>query len=121
MPYDYHIDAARRVVFTRFHGVVTDDDLAEHVNRLRNDPTFDPSFSQLTDGNGATKVDVTSDAIRRLVESNPFSKNAKRAGVASRDVAFGLLRMYELLADSRCGEFRVFRDVNEARAWLGLD
>jgi hypothetical protein len=37
------------------------------------------------------------------------------------DVAYGLGRMFEQLADEGTYEVAVFRDIDDALAWLGID
>ena len=41
--------------------------------------------------------------------------------VAPGDLGFGLARMFEALSDPSEPEVRVFRDLSEARTWLGTD
>ena len=43
---------------------------------------------------------------------------SKKAIVATRDVVFGLARMYELMGDALPWETRVFRSALDARRWL---
>ena len=48
-------------------------------------------------------------------------KGGKSAFVFSKDVEFGLGRMFEALSEGKEGmpvEYRSFRDINEAREWL---
>jgi len=40
--------------------------------------------------------------------------------VASNDVAYGLSRMYQAFRSESPLELRVFREMDEAREWLGL-
>ncbi len=41
--------------------------------------------------------------------------------VAEKDVSFGMARMYEMLREAEPDQIKVFRDMAEARRWLGLD
>jgi hypothetical protein len=41
--------------------------------------------------------------------------------VASRDLAFGLARMYESLRAEAPERIKTFRTMEEARAWLGVE
>ncbi len=47
--------------------------------------------------------------------------NGRGAVVAEKDIGFGMMRMYEVLSEFEPGQFKVFRDMTEARRWLGLD
>lgn len=44
-----------------------------------------------------------------------------RAAVADSELVFGMSRMYELRKGEHGAEVRAFRDIQEARAWLGLE
>jgi hypothetical protein len=46
--------------------------------------------------------------------------SAKVAVVATKDLSFGLARLYEILSESARWEFVVFRAMDTALAWLGL-
>ena len=91
-----------------------------HQRTLRADPKFRPDMRQLADSRSVTDVQVTVKAIHALIAGNPFGKGARRAFCASTELVFGLARMFELGRINPADEFRVFRTMNEARAWLGL-
>jgi hypothetical protein len=121
MSFSYQIDCDRGIVFTSYFGRLTDRDIVGHLNGLRSDPRFQPHFRQLTDTRVVDRVDITTNAIRRIADENPFGPDAKRALVARDPLIYGLTRMYEGLVDSNGEETRVFTDMLEARAWLGID
>jgi hypothetical protein len=68
-----------------------------------------------------SEVQVTSEYIREVARSTSYAEGSRRAFVASSDVQFGLSRMFQILSDESPAEVRVFRDLAEARRWLGLD
>jgi hypothetical protein len=121
MPFAYHIDCNRGIVFTMYSGRITDRDIVGHLHALRSDPHFQPHFRQLTDTRAVDRVEVTSNAIQQIAEENPFGPDAKRALVARDPLIYGLTRMYEGLIHSNNDETRVLTDMLEARAWLGID
>jgi hypothetical protein len=59
-------------------------------------------------------------SVSGLVKQNWGTSSSSRAAlVVSRDVDFGLARMYEQLLDNgSTGDVTVFRDYDEAIAWL---
>ena len=120
MPASYEIDPARRLVITAVWGAATDADIHEHGRRLRADPLYDPTYRQLADMSGVTKILVSSSTIEDISRGQLFAPGTQRAFVASNDAVFGLLRKYELHADSLGQTVRVFRDRKEAEEWLGL-
>ena len=61
------------------------------------------------------------DELRDLALKSPFRSGSRRAIVVDKDVVFGLSRMYEALAHDVGTEIKVFRDMDAAHRWLGLD
>jgi hypothetical protein len=107
-------------VITRIWGAATDDDVVGHNQRLRADPLFDPTFRQLADMSGVSEILVNTSTIEVVSRGQLFVPGTRRAFVASDDAVFGLLRKYELHAESLGQTIRVFRDIKLAEAWLGL-
>jgi hypothetical protein len=120
VPSSYAIDLDRRLVTTRIWGAATDDDVLGHNQRLRADPLFDPTFRQLADMSEVTEILVNTSTIEVVARGNLFVPGARRAFVASDDAVFGLLRKYEIHAESMGQKVRVFRDRKLAEAWLDL-
>ncbi|HEV7593409.1 MAG TPA: hypothetical protein VGO33_00330 [Gemmatimonadaceae bacterium] len=120
MPSSYKIDPGRRLVFTRIWGAATDEDIHEHARRLRADPLFDPTYRQLADMSDITEILVSKGTIEEISRGQLFVPGAQRAFVASQDAVFGLLRKYQLHADSSGQIIGVFRDRKGAEEWLGL-
>jgi hypothetical protein len=69
---------------------------------------------------GVTEVRVSSKTLESLSRGQLFTPGTPRAFVASSDAVFGMLRKYELHAESVGQTVRVFRDLKAAEDWLGL-
>lgn len=122
MPQEYHIDETHRIVWCRCWGVLVDDDILAQQAGLRSDPRFRPTFSHFVDTTEITEVHVSARAMLAFGQSQIFATTAKRAYVVTRDVIFGLVRMYGLYQGLRGrAEIQVFRTRAEAIAWLGLE
>lgn len=119
MPAFYKIDRENRLVMTTASGTVTLADALAHQEKLRRDPDFDPSFSQLLDVSFVTRLEITSEHVRLLAQSSSFSQNSRRAVLVSNDTAYGLARMFEMLRES-AGDtgIEVFRSLEEALDWV---
>ena len=119
MPAFYKIDRENRLVMTTASGTVTLADALAHQEKLRRDPDFDPSFSQLLDVSFVTRMEITSEHVRLLAQSSSFSPNSRRAVLVSNDTAYGLARMFEMLRES-AGDtgIEVFRSLDEALDWV---
>ncbi len=121
MPVDYTIDKSLRMVFSKAHGIMTDEEIYAHQEKLRDDPDFDPGFWQLADCTRVTKADdLSTDAIYELARRNPFGEGSKRAFIAPKKLLFGLLRMFQILTEDYPDELLVCKDMAEAHMYLKL-
>ena len=98
------------------------EELLETLRSLYESPEFRPEQNSLWDVREARLEGLSSDQVKRIGDlvSGHWGKQAapKSALVASKDLAFGLARMYEARLESR-GQVRVFREMEEALSWLG--
>ena len=115
----YNIDKERRLVLSSGSGVLTKEDLLGHMDRLSNDPDFDPDFAQVLDFTRIDLVEVEPEDVRQLAQRNIFSPRSRRAFVVKDDLQFGLARMFEIHRELK-GEtgIRVFRTFDEAMDWI---
>ena len=123
MPITSQIDSSLGVVFSTFQGVVTSEDILAQVESFKNDPAFQPSFNHLIDTRGTTRFDVSIADIRVVSSHSTFNEKSRRAVVAEDTEMYGVGRVYQILREDqgRPDQVRVFRDMAEARRWLGLD
>ena len=119
MPAFYKIDKERRLVLSSASGVFTLADAVSHMDKLSNDPDFDPSFSQIADFTQVTRIELSSNDIRRLAQRGIFSAHSRRAFIAPNETIFGIGRMFEILRGLE-GEkgIRIFRTLEEALDWV---
>ena len=122
MPIAYHIDPGRRLVRVTLAGELTRSDFADYRARLEAEPGFDATFDRLIDARGAgtlpTAAQVRQVAQTRLREE--AGRDSRRAVVADRPVAYGLMRMLEICAEGAPAKYRAFQSMEAAREWLGL-
>lgn len=100
-------------------GVLTRQDILGHMDRLSNDPDFDPDFCQLIDFTQITGVEFGPEDVRQFAERSIYSSRSRRALLVKDDLQFGLARMYEIHRELK-GEsgIRVFRSADEALDWI---
>ena len=121
MPASYLIDSPRGVVFSRGWGVLTDEEILTHARVLRADSRLTPKLRQVADFRDVTKLGVTSDGVRRAAKNNPFGPEARRSFVAPLDETLGMLRMFGIYIDADTSQFQIFRTLEPAMKWVGLD
>src|ERR1700681_2366845 len=109
MPIEYVIDKIHQRVLAHADGLVTFEDLSQHLDAEERDRALE--LPELFDARGAT-TDVTAEEVRRLVQ-----RAADRLGriplgptaiVATDDVVFGMARMYAILAEQPGARVEVF-------------
>jgi hypothetical protein len=120
MPIEHTIDVNRRVVYSRLWDVVTEVDAWSSAASLVNDPTFDPTFVQLSDMRTVTRVDVSTDTIRQLAVMRIFDPEVPRAIVVASELQRGIGRMTTSYAERGDQRIALFNTVEEAEEWLGL-
>jgi hypothetical protein len=121
MPGSYWIEVDRRLVFTRAWGVLTDDELIAHALTLRADPRFVRSYAQIVDFRELSELQVTSDGVTLLARQNPFPPDARRAIVVPSDLVYGMTRMFQVRMEAGHEHFAIFREIEPAYEWVGLD
>lgn len=111
-----------RLVVTFEEGRVTFDDMLANLNRLANDPDFNPEFNQLSDASLATDSDLSSANIRLLYQRQVFSPTSRRAVVAPNDFTYGMARMIQSYVEmsKAAVQVQIFRDRSSALGWLGV-
>jgi hypothetical protein len=120
MPASYRIHADARFVYTQAAGILTGREMVAHARALADDPAFAPTYAQLADFRTTTAFDATSTDMRLLADRNPFDPKARRVALVCTSLAFGMLRMYQLISGIDEGASLVTRSDVDAWTFLGL-
>ena len=120
MPVIYQIDGDERLIRTRCIGDVTFAEVVDHFHALQGDPDCAGAIDVLLDLSEASSI-PTPNQLRSIdVEIQGMSKIqfGACAVVATREVLYGMSRMFETVAAERFRSMHVFRGVVEAEDWL---
>ena len=119
MPIRYSVDRLRGRLLTHADGIVTFHDINAHLDVEQRDHNLDRP--ELIDARGA-KTNLTANQIRQLVQRAANMLRVVDLGptaiVIDDDMAFGMARMYALLAERDGIVAEAFRDVESANRWL---
>ena len=123
MPVTYQIDAVRGLIRTRCFGNLKFDEVLGHFRELEQDPGCPPHLDVLLD-----LTEVSSLPESRQLQSVAFEIRRIRdkvqfgmcAVIAPTDALFGMLRVFEVMAQDYFLAIAVLRSSSEAEAWLGL-
>ncbi len=125
MPISITVNTTERLRYSVFSGDIGDRELIDAFRRSIQGPDFDPSLNGLVDLRAVNRLDITSSGIWELAQVlRPVDRpqTARRVAiVASSDFQFGMARMAATLLSTGglTTEYQAFRDIAEARRWLG--
>jgi hypothetical protein len=114
----YTIDVERGIVRTRGWGIITSEEIRDDTSRKLADPRFDPRFRSLFDMSDAINLEVSSSTLAGVASTPVYDDDVRRAIVATRDVVYGIARMYASFVTRMGQEVRVFRRRDVAEAWI---
>jgi hypothetical protein len=118
-PLEYEVIPGKRLVFVKFGKRVTQKGIARYAAALRNDPAFDPSFSEIVDVRQMEEMDMSGGEKMEVADKiDPFSLDAKRAFVVRGSGQAREARMYGILRLSK-ENFSIFQSIEEAELWIG--
>lgn len=124
MPIEYKINSELRTVFTTAWGQLSISELPEYLKRLVADSQYESTFGVLVDASALEGVGLTPEAMRHFAESTRDTAQglagARVSIYAPTDVIYGMMRMYQIIREEAPYEIQIFREMNEARRWLGL-
>ena len=117
------IDRERNLRIHCVTGALTFDELVNTLKEIYSAPDFDPDMNSLWDLREADVSTFETPDIQNL--KNFVGKHwgtkgkSKSAIVVSRDLDFGLSRMYEFYLQAKSSsEVQVFREYDEALKWI---
>ncbi len=123
MPYILKSDDARGCIFIKWRGTFSYEEGSAHYREVAEFVGFQRG-SHLFHDIRLVDVDVPASEIHKVaVAASPkVDSNAVRkvAILVSSDVGFGMMRMLALMRERPGLVLNVFRDLEEAKAWLGL-
>jgi hypothetical protein len=124
LPIQHRVDRKYGVVLAWGEGVVSDDELLAFVQRTANDSEFRSGMHELIDLRRVDTSALSTRSLRRTAELFAAFDTGPAQGrvaiVAPEDLAYGLSRMYQAFRGEDAVELMVFRDMIDARKWLGL-
>jgi hypothetical protein len=124
MPVTYTIDAKTRMVRTACVGNVTFAEVLEHFREFEKDPNSAGrvdvflDLSEITSLPAGFQITAVADQLRKIQERVRFNACAV---VAQRDALFGMMRMFQVMAEPYFRTIGVFRNYLEAETWLAAE
>ena len=121
MGYRFEIDQTRNLIRETWTGPVGLNDYETAIAQLARHPDYREGMDSITDYRDA-EIKLSYDAMRTLASRSAATEKWGRVAiVVSRNVEYGLARMYEEMIEFHNGhikEFRIFNSIEEAERWL---
>ncbi len=116
----YEIDPVRRLITLVVAGEVTEHDIRTTDRALLSEPGYDRDFDHLVDGREGRRLIGSADVLRELAARPSVNAGVRRALVAGNLLTYGLARLFQAAHDAHGlpDEVRIFRSIEDARAWL---
>lgn len=118
MPMSYSLDPERRLVIAKAWGVLVDSDVQAGRQELLDDPEFERDFGQLFDAREVEEVRFSVEVMGRMAQTSILARESRRAFVATTPYQYRMASLFVTLAKPYQPNVQVFRDVDEALAWL---
>lgn len=122
MPITFRIDKESGIVHTTIDGSASTDEIVDGLKSIMNHPDFKPGLNGIADLRNSD-MEVFSADVKRianlLIEYRNKIGPSKTAVVVSKDVTFGMTRVFQVFAEQSSIETAIFRDRDEALQWLG--
>jgi len=115
------VDKQNDLTIHKCSGGITADEFKEAIHSFYNG---NPTMNVVWDFSKASLADTPATVVKQLSmlvqKLGCCRKNGKSAVIASRDLEYGMARMFQIMTEN--GEIpftiRVFRSFNEAKKWL---
>lgn len=114
---EFEIDVEKCIVFARFGKKMSVDDIRSYTERLKADPAFNRTFSEIVDLRKVEDLALkAADFLKIADEIDCFSTSAWRAFVVHNSVQDHAARIHAILRPK--GNTCVFTTLEEATAWI---
>ena len=121
MPVTFEIDRETFLIRTTCSGHVTFDEVEAHFRELAAAWERFVPFDVLLDLTECTSLPTIWQlraVVSRVADLGGRKSFGSCAIVASREILFGILRMFEVFAEGKFEALRVFRSKSDAQSWL---
>lgn len=124
MPINIRFDKEKNALYVSMEGKATIDDFQAAIKHVAENSEFPPNIRTLCDMRKFDFKSMDMDSLKNIVsmeKMNPKRKGAKIAYIAEKDYEYGMIRMYQTIADELPKTIMVFRDYLEGERWLLSD
>ncbi|MDJ0721187.1 MAG: hypothetical protein QNJ04_06135 [Desulfobacterales bacterium] len=118
---DLLIDEAKNMAYIKLSGVLSKEDILDAFEAAVSDKRYRNGMGRLWDFRDADLSSLESDTVIEMAQYSrkfpPGINDVKVAFVTSRDIEYGLSRMFEMASKSKT-PISVFRSMDKAEKWM---
>lgn len=120
MPVTARHDPATGIWTIEMRGTITREEVLEAATGMRQSASYEATQPRLWDASSTDpRQPIAASDLRAIAETAFAAKTGGRVAVlVGRDVDFGIARIYKAYSDSLPADVRIFRDREEALAFL---
>ncbi len=122
MPVQFTFFKDKNYVLAELTGTLIDEELLDTYETLYQHADWRLGMNELVDMRAADMRRITAAGLRKLMHLTEryATEKFRTAIVATDDLPYGLARIYQVISESSPEEVSVFRNMSQARYWLGL-
>ncbi|MGF1582764.1 MAG: hypothetical protein ACFCD0_25865 [Gemmataceae bacterium] len=124
MPFSSYLEVAEKLLVTTVSGVVTDEELWAHQNKLLKNHIYEVPQFELVDTRSVESWQISSAGQCQLAlivqHFEEQMRGLRVAMVAKTQHIYGMFRMWELQRENLDYKVKVFRYYDQACQWLGV-
>ena len=121
----YKIFPDLEILYIGGTGNVTTDEITTTGAKVFAESEWTNGFNILIDYREISKFEVKAEGVHKIINQDKANKHlfdqSKCAIVADSDLVYGLSRMWEILSEDSKIPTMIFRNIEDALQWLGLD
>jgi hypothetical protein len=123
VPITFSIDKESGIVHTTIEGHTSTDEIVAGLRNLMDHPDFRPGLKGIADLRNS-QLDTFSADVREIanliIEYQDKIGPSRTAVLVSKDVTFGMARVFQAFSEQSSIETAIFRNKEEALQWLGV-
>lgn len=125
MPIEYGIITDQKLAYIRAWGKVSAEDIMMKGAAMFSEKSWKNGYHIICDYRDIEDLHADMEDVQRIVNQDKDNEaifdRSRLALVATEDLVYGVSRMWELLSQDNRQEKMIFRNMEDAIEWLGLE
>ena len=120
----FTIDTTKNLLIYRPEGVINGESIMGYIQGVLRDPDYQPGLLEYIDLSGVSEWQLSHSEVEKVthfdnLDMAPIKKISRTGIYAPTDVAFGMARMYQALAEKYHSSIFISKNQDEVLKYLG--